>query len=38
VDALGEKGRKEADIAFEPSVGAFLRIFDIPRLYSCLPT
>ncbi|XP_032986280.1 Kv channel-interacting protein 2 isoform X3 [Rhinolophus ferrumequinum] len=30
---LRRKGKMEADIASEPSVGAFIRIFDLPRLY-----
>lgn len=31
--ALEERGRREVGIASEPSVGAFTRIFDLPRLY-----
>lgn len=33
MDALEEKGRREAGIASKPSEGAFIRICDLPRLY-----
>lgn len=37
MDALKERGRREASIASEPSEEAFTRIFYLPRLYSNPP-